>query len=90
MASDMTDRNHLSVVLGDEYDDALRARLIAVLQHLGAIPAGPSTRTIAGSQDFEEMDILLDGHPMRIEAETYVGLTLSGSAELVERVRSRL
>lgn len=85
MASNAT--NQVTVVLGDEFDDSLRAKLMDVLRGLGAVQSGGSDRFVVGSQDLENLDVLIDGRSLHIEAETYVGLSISGHADLVERVR---
>lgn len=79
-----------SVVLGDEYDDALRARLMAVLKRLGAQVVGGPDTALAGSQEIEVLEVELDGRRLRVEAETYIGLSLSGPDDLVRRVQSLL
>ncbi len=77
--------NHKTVILGDEYDDALRARLFDVLRDLGAqMSAG--ARALAGSQDVETCRLRLDGAEVVVEAETYIGLSLSGPADVVDKV----
>ena len=77
----------MTIVLGDEYDDALRSRVLAVLRELEAIP-GPSTgKIVGGSQEYERFDLTLDGHPLRLEAETGIGLTIHGPKILVERIQ---
>jgi hypothetical protein len=77
--------NDKTVILGDEYDDALRARLFDVLRDLGAqMSAGE--RALAGSQDLETCRLRLDGAEVVVEAETYIGLSLSGPAEIVDKV----
>jgi hypothetical protein len=77
--------NHKTVILGDEYDDALRTRLFDVLRDLGAeMSAG--ARALAGSQDLETCRLRLDGAEVVVEAETYIGLSLSGPADIVDKV----
>lgn len=76
-----------SVVLGDEFDDFLRGKLVDVLRKLGAVSLRGSDRSVVGSQDLEELDVVIDGRNLHVEAETYVGLSISGPADLVEQVR---
>ena len=80
----------MTVVLGDEFDDVLRAKLMDVLRQLGATSSGSADRFVAGSQELEELDVTIDGRGLRIEAETYIGLSISGPDDLVQRVRSLL
>jgi hypothetical protein len=81
------DSSRVTVVLGDEFDEALRAKLLRVLRDLDASVAGSGRRVIAGSQDFEQLDVVIEGQPLHVEAETYMGLSISGSGELVKRIQ---
>ena len=85
MASDGS--NQVTVVLGDEFDDALRTRLLNALKKLGAVREGVKDRFVVGSQDLENLEVVIDGNRLHIEAETYVGLSITGSAQLTEQVR---
>jgi hypothetical protein len=78
------------VILGDEFDDALRERLLDALRQLGASASGPASRAVAGSQEVEELDVAIDGRTLHITAETYVGLSISGPDDLVQRVLSQM
>lgn len=82
--------NQISVVLGAEFDEALRARLFNVLQSLGAHEAASEGRWVAGSQELEQLTVTIDGQSLLITAETYIGLSISGPAELVRRITSVL
>ncbi|WP_395702215.1 hypothetical protein [Aquabacterium sp.] len=77
-------------VLGDEFDDALRVRVLAVLRSLGATSPNAAAWALGGSQELESMDFQLRGCPMRLEAETYVGLSLTGPAALVSLIQQQL
>ena len=85
MASDGS--NQVTVVLGDEFDDALRTRLMNALKKLGAVREGAKDRFVVGSQDLENLEVVIDGNRLHIEAETYVGLSITGSPQLTEQVR---
>jgi hypothetical protein len=85
LASDNT--NQVTEVLGDEFDESLRQRLIDVLRKAGACQPAKGDRFTVGSQDLEKLDVEIGGHILHIEAETYVGLSITGSADLVEQVR---
>lgn len=78
-----------TVVLGDEYDAALRARLFAALRRLGAEIVGGDW-ALGGSQEVESVRVRLDGAELTVEAETYIGLSLTGPAEAVDRVTAAL
>ncbi len=75
------------MVLGDEFDDSLRGKLMDALRSLGAVQAGGGNRFVVGSQDLDDLDVLIDERSLHIEAETYIGLSISGPADLVEKVR---
>lgn len=81
------DSNQVTVVLGDEFDDALRTRLMNVLKKLGGMQDGTKDWFVAGSQELENLDVVIDGSRLHIEAETYVGLSITGSPQLTEQVR---
>jgi len=74
-------------VLGNEYDDVLRQ---AVLDCLGVMGADIAARQFGfgGSQIIETMKITLGKDLLVVEAETYVGLSVSGEARLVDRLAS--
>ncbi|MCY1498256.1 hypothetical protein D9M68_322400 [compost metagenome] len=74
-----------TIILGDEYDDALRDALLAVLVRNGAVGIDKSWG-VGGSQEVEVLVISLGGDLITIEAETFVGLTVSGSKAIVEDI----
>ena len=65
------------MVLGDEFDDELRTDLIEVLRNIGAT-ATQHERAVAGSQELERMAVTLRGNVIIVEAETYIGLSITG------------
>jgi len=79
-----------TAVLGDEYDDAVRARLMEVLRRMGAIAMGEARWSLAGSQQVEELDVDIDGRALRVEAETYVGLSIRGALDLVDGIQREM
>ena len=81
------DINQVTIVLGDEFDESLRAKLLDVFRELGATQAGDADRFVVGSQDVEAVEVTIDGRRLQVEAETYIGLSLSGPADLVEKIR---
>jgi len=75
-----------TVVLGPEYDELLRRILREALLELGA----QSVRHdwgLGGSQELETLEVEIDGHPLRVEAETYMGVSLTGPPDLVRKVQ---
>ncbi len=73
------------VVLGSEYDDGLRQAVMDCLSDLGATIDGRQWG-LGGSQILETLKLSLGRDVIVVEAETYVGLSVSGSARLVDRV----
>jgi len=78
-----------TIILGDEYDDALRDALCAVLVRSGAIDIDKSWG-LGGSQEVESMVIRLGCDSITIEAETFVGLSITGPKALVEDIALRV
>jgi len=74
-----------TVILGDEYDDDLRDRLIDCLKSMGAIPVS-SDWGVAGSQEIDSMSVRLHNEVIDIEVETFVGLSISGPDNLVDEI----
>lgn len=74
-----------TIVLGPEYDESLRTRLRGVLASLGA-QSGNRAWALGGSQEIESLSVEIGGSSNVIEVETYVGLSISGEASLIDRV----
>jgi hypothetical protein len=77
------------LVLGDEYDEKLRQALAECLAMMGADSAAWQWG-LGGSQLIETRKVYIGKDLLVIEAETYVGLTITGAARLVDRVASLL
>jgi hypothetical protein len=77
------------LVLGDEYDDALRHALLETLTSLGA-DIDARQWGLGGSQIIETTKVSLGKDRLVVEAETYVGLSLAGKARVVDRVAALL
>lgn len=77
------------VVIGDETDDELREKLLAVLGEMGAVEKS-SERGVGGSQEIETAVFDVKGKELVVEAETYEGLSLRGDSALVDEVKARL
>jgi hypothetical protein len=77
------------LVLGDEYDDALRQALMDCLAALGAEIAARQWG-LGGSQIIETTKVALGKDLLVVEAETYVGLSISGEARVVDRIAAIL
>ena len=91
----MTDSKPLcrTVSLGRESDLDLRDVVMDVLREQGATSLD-SSWGVAGSQEVAALEADLDGRRIVVEAETYVGLSITGEEKLVDRlatlVRRRL
>jgi hypothetical protein len=72
-----------SVRLGDEYDNVLKAALVAVLTARGAVGAGRFWG-VGGSQELDTARVKLGDAVITIESETYMGLTIEGPRSIVE------
>jgi hypothetical protein len=77
------------IVLGPEFDEDLRATVLAILTDMGA-HLEPSQWGMAGSQELSTQYATLNGERLKLEAETYFGLSLSGDRTTVETVAERV
>ncbi|MEO6680175.1 MAG: hypothetical protein ABIO21_22770 [Pseudomonas sp.] len=75
----------ISIRLGDEYDDVLRATLVAVLLSRGAVGTG-SSWGVGGSQELDMARVKLGDVLITIESETYMVLTNEGPTLIVEAI----
>jgi hypothetical protein len=90
LPSNAEDSDKVTVVLGDEYDDVLRAKLMNILRALGAIHISSSGKVVVGSQETEELEIIIDEHKLFVGSETYIGLSISGPRDIVQRIQGLL
>jgi hypothetical protein len=81
----LTTEESKTVVLGPEYDVKLRDRLREVLKALGAVTK-PAEFALAGSQEIHTQIVDVQGQKLTVEAETYVGLSISGPSSLVDEI----
>lgn len=79
-----------TVTLGPEFEPALRQRLRAVLTSMGAESLEESWWAVGGSQEISHAEVSVDGATLIIEAETYIGLTITGPASLVGDIADRV
>lgn len=78
--------NEITVNLGDEFDMKLWEALKSVLGELGG-KICEKKWGIGGSQEMETFFVELEGSLIRIESETYIGVTVSGSLPLIQKVQ---
>jgi hypothetical protein len=81
--------NSKTIVLGDEYDDALRAALGIVLRRNGVIE-NEKFWGVGGSQEVEILKIKFGNDVITIESETYVGLSITGPISVVDRISEQV
>lgn len=79
---------HITLVLGAEHDDQLFRALKSILKSLGARRTGRNYLS-GGSQDIFIHEFKLKGKTIQVEAETYIGLSISGEKALVEKIERR-
>lgn len=74
-----------TIILGAEYDESLRNALRVVLVgHGGACVE--SLFGVGGSQEIETFSVRLGDDLVVVEAETYVGISISGPQNLVSEI----
>ena len=78
-----------TILLGEEYDESLREALIGVLKAMGAVSLD-SERNVVGSQELETYHFQLGGAALTVEAETYMGLSITGDEAQVDEIAGRL
>lgn len=78
-----------TLCLGDEYDDELITRLRELLKSEGAV-LKEKLEGLAGSQEVHLYDFLIRGFDVKIEIETYMGVTIIGPTEIVDDFAMRL
>jgi len=76
-------------VLGDEYDDKLRKALLDTLREFSA-QASDHWHGVGGSQEIERLEVEVEGENIEVESETYVGISIAGNEEIVNRIAARV
>ncbi|HVY26294.1 MAG TPA: hypothetical protein VHB79_07060 [Polyangiaceae bacterium] len=76
-----------TLVLGNEYDDALRRALTDSLASMGAEFAARQWG-LGGSQTLETTNVYVGKDKIVIQSDTYLGLSITGEARLVERLKA--
>jgi len=78
-----------TVILGPEYDQHLRATVMEIMRQLGASVEARNW-SVAGSQEIETVQARLDGKEITIEAEAYIGLSITGDEKIISEISERL
>ena len=82
----MPDNNaETTLVLGKEYDRRIWSALREVFQRLGAVE-GKESWGLAGSQEIQSFSATIEGRTVSVEAETYIGISVTGPKELIEAI----
>jgi hypothetical protein len=79
----------IKIILGNEYDENLRARLGTVLKDLGA-KSIDNQYGVGGSQEISRQLFELDGAILVVESETYIGLSIIGNQKNIDKIRKEL
>jgi len=82
-------KDHLECLLGAETDTALLGKLLEVLEDLGGVRRQGEV-LLGGSQELTIIVFGFEEGEVVVEVETYMGIKVSGSRALVERVREAL
>ncbi|WP_426611408.1 hypothetical protein [Bradyrhizobium sp. McL0616] len=76
-------------ILGPEFDQRLRRILVEVLRDIGA-KVLDADWSVVGSQELETVKFELQGRTIEVEAETYIGLSLTGDESDVDEIAHRV
>ncbi|MBJ7415361.1 MAG: hypothetical protein JHC88_07900 [Niveispirillum sp.] len=82
----MLEEQQSTVILGDEFDQALKERLLNVLAGMNALNVALNECLLAGSQEIQRTVFHVDGRMVTVEAETYIGLQITGPTDLIVRI----
>jgi hypothetical protein len=74
-----------TALLGEQYDDALFQAVGRALQTMGA-SCSANSGAAGESQDIGSWTFAIGPDELLLEAETYKGLSVSGSPELVDKL----
>jgi len=85
----MIDTDEATCILGPEWSSDVVSVLRRAVHALGGTMTQPS-HFVAGSQEIITYQLDLPDGRLVAEAETFVGLSISGPAALVHQVRSRM
>jgi hypothetical protein len=76
-------------ILGAEFDQHLRSILVEVLRDMGARTLDADW-SVVGSQELETVKFELQGRTIDVEAETYMGLSITGAENDVDEIANRV
>ena len=80
---------YITTVLGAEYDTQLWNAVKQILRDLGAIKVEDSWG-LAGSQELQRLEVMVGNEVVVVEGETYMGLSITTTPEIVNQITARL
>lgn len=78
-----------NIVIGNEYDDNLKDALSLALKQMGAKEIS-KINALVGSQDISIYKFLVKNEIIRVEFETYIGLSLIGPKNLIREIEENI
>lgn len=78
-----------TIILGDEYDDLLIEKLKLILKNEGGTILSKN-QDLGGSQEINEYSILLNGIILKLEIETYIGISLTGPTNIIDFIVKKI
>ncbi|WP_147476967.1 hypothetical protein [Vandammella animalimorsus] len=78
-----------NVIIGSECDENLKSALFLALKKMGAKKISEMD-ALAGSQDVSIHEFLVKNEIIKVESETYVGLSLVGSKNLIMEIENNV
>lgn len=82
-------RAQATIRLGVEHDKKLREAVRYVLREFGGVPTRKSW-VMGGSQELETFEVEVRSISVLVEAETFIGLSITGDPEFVESITARV
>ena len=82
-------RNIITKVIGEEYDTNLIKKLKLVLINNNTVFLNREW-SLVGSQELQEFEILYKGEQLKIEIETYIGISLIGSQNMIDDITDQI
>ena len=78
-----------NIIIGNEHDDNLKNALFLALKTMGAEKIS-QIDALAGSQDVSIYEFLVKNEKIKVESETYVGLSLVGPKHLIMEIENNV
>lgn len=75
--------------IGAEYDEKVWELLKSAIAALNG-KVSDQQWALAGSQELNFFEIDIEGEKIEVESETYMGISISGSSEIIKRICSHM